>query len=134
VWGTPKNHRERTVVLPQFINDRVAAHLTRTAGGPNDLVFTAPGGGPLRVSNFRKKVWLPATAASNSPAGLRVHDLRHTAASLAISAGASIKAVQQMCGHSSVTITLDLYAHLYQDDLKSLARSMHDRYSEIDAA
>jgi len=51
------------------------------------------------------------------------HDLRHTAASLAISAGASVKAVQRMLGHSSAQITLDRYTHLFEDDLESLAES-----------
>ena len=92
-------------------------------------MFTAPEGGALRVSNFRRKVWLPAVAASEAPGGLRVHDLRHTAASLAISAGASIKAVQHLLGHKNVTITLDRYSHLYQDDLENLAQTMHQRYA-----
>ena len=56
------------------------------------------------------------------------HDLRHTAASLAISAGASLKAVQQMLGHASAQITLDRYSHLYEDDLEDLADSMDARY------
>jgi integrase len=56
------------------------------------------------------------------------HDLRHTAASLAISAGASVKAVQRMLGHSSAQITLDRYTHLFDDDLEELADSMDARY------
>ena len=99
-------------MLPRFVADLVAAYLPRASGAADDLVFTAPEGGPLRVSNFRRKVWLPAVAPSDAPDGLRVHDLRHTAASLAISAGASIKAVQHMLGHKNVTITLDRYSHL----------------------
>lgn len=45
------------------------------------------------------------------------HDLRHTAASLAISAGANVKAVQRMLGHASAAMTLDTYADLFEDDL-----------------
>ena len=56
------------------------------------------------------------------------HDLRHTAASLAIPAGASVKTVQRMLGHSSAQITLDRYTHLLDDDLESLADSMDARY------
>jgi len=56
------------------------------------------------------------------------HDLRHTAASLAISAGASVKAGQHMLGHASAQITLDRYSHLYEDDLEDLADSMDARY------
>lgn len=49
------------------------------------------------------------------------HDLRHTAASLAISAGANVKAVQRMLGHASAVMTLDTYADLFEDDLGSVA-------------
>lgn len=44
------------------------------------------------------------------------HDLRHTAASLAVSAGANVKAVQRMLGHASASMTLDIYADLFDDD------------------
>lgn len=48
------------------------------------------------------------------------HDLRHTAASLAISAGANVKAVQKMLGHASAAMTLDVYADLFDDDLDAV--------------
>ena len=54
-------------------------------------------------------------------AGLTPHELRHTAASLAVSAGANIKAVQRMLGHASAAMTLDVYAGLFGDDLDSVA-------------
>jgi integrase len=73
-------------------------------------------------------VWKPAVADVGL-GDLVPHELRHTAASLAISAGASVKAVQRMLGHSSAQITLDRYAHLFEDDLDSLAESMDARYS-----
>ena len=114
VAGSPKSHRERSVILPRFIVDRLSEHLARgspqSAESPDrgrlseGLVFSAPRGGFLRVSNFRRSVWLPAVEAAGIEPGLRVHDLRHTAASLMISAGASIKAVQTALGHSSATI------------------------------
>jgi integrase len=49
------------------------------------------------------------------------HDLRHTAASLAISAGANVKAVQRMLGHAKASMTLDVYADLFDDDLDVVA-------------
>lgn len=52
---------------------------------------------------------------------LTPHDLRHTAASLAISAGANVKAVQKMLGHASAAMTLDTYADLFDDDLDAVA-------------
>jgi len=53
--------------------------------------------------------------------GLRPHDLCHTAASLAIRSGANVKVVQQMLGHASAAMTLDVYAGLFGDDLDSVA-------------
>ena len=50
-----------------------------------------------------------------------IHDLRHTAASLAISAGANPKAVQRMLGHASAAMTLDTYADLFEDDLDAVS-------------
>jgi integrase len=53
--------------------------------------------------------------------GLVPHELRHTAASLAIASGANVKVVQTMLGHKSATLTLDRYGHLFGDDLDALA-------------
>ena len=123
IWGTPKSHRSRTIVIPRFLMVELAPTLS---GG--DLVFTSSTGQPLRSPNFLRRVWKPAVADVGL-GDLVPHDLRHTAASLAISAGASVKAVQRMLGHSSAQITLDRYAHLFEDDLDSLAESMDARYS-----
>ena len=49
------------------------------------------------------------------------HELRHTAASLAVSAGANVKAVQRMLGHAFAAITLDEYVDLFDDDLDAVA-------------
>lgn len=57
-------------------------------------------------------------------AGLTPHKLRHTAASLAIAAGANVKVVQQMLGHKSATMTLDLYGHLFGDQLDEVADAL----------
>ncbi len=53
-----------------------------------------------------------------------LHDLRHTAASLAVSAGANVKAVQRMLGHASAATTLDVYADLFDDDLEAVSTSL----------
>ncbi|WP_375386932.1 tyrosine-type recombinase/integrase [uncultured Amnibacterium sp.] len=55
-----------------------------------------------------------------------IHDLRHTAASLAVSAGANVKAVQRMLGHASAAMTLDVYADLFDEDLESVATALDD--------
>src|SRR3712207_3302177 len=52
------------------------------------------------------------------------HDLRHTAASLAVASGATVKSVQRMLGHASAAMTLDVYSGLFDDDLAALADRM----------
>jgi integrase len=86
---------------------------------PEDLVFTSPEGGPLRLNNWGRRVFDPACREL----GLKVspHDLRHTAARLAIQRGANVKAVQRTLGHASAAMTLDVYAGLFSDDLDSVA-------------
>jgi integrase len=54
------------------------------------------------------------------------HDLRHTTASLAISAGANVKAVQRMLGHASAAMTLDIYADLFDDDLDAVGVALNN--------
>jgi integrase len=131
-WGSPKTHETRTVILPGFLADRLAVHMG--AMDADHLVFTAPRGGPLRNSNFRRDVWAKACEASGMPDGILVHDLRDTSASLAISAGASIKAVQQMLGHASAKMTLDTYGSLFEGDLEDLADRLDARFREADVA
>jgi integrase len=120
-WGTPKTHEGRTVVVPRFVVE--ALPLSQ----PDSLVFTAPKGGPLRTSNFRRDVWHPACEASNMPQGLMVHDLRDTAASLMIASGATVKAVQRALGHASAKMTLDTYGGLFEDDLEDLVNRLERR-------
>lgn len=55
---------------------------------------------------------------------LTPHDLRHTAASLAVSSGANVKAVQRMLGHKSAAMTLDVYSDLFDSDLELVADSL----------
>ena len=95
-------------------------------------MFTAPNGGPLRNTNFRSRVFAPA-AASVGLAGLTPHDLRHTAASLAVAAGANVKAVQRMLGHASASMTLDVYAGLFGDDLDAVANRLDEAVAARDA-
>jgi integrase len=62
-----------------------------------------------------------------------IHDLRHTAASLAIAAGANVKVVQRMLGHASAAMTLDSYADLFDDDLDAVALAL-DRARALSSA
>jgi len=60
------------------------------------------------------------------------HNLRHTAASLAVSVGANVKAVQRMLGQASAAMTLDVYAVLFDDDLDAVAIALNDGASAAD--
>jgi integrase len=121
IEGTPKNHQRRSVPIPRFLVDELAAHVAGKRR--DDLVITAPNGGPLRNTNFRPRIFEPA-AASVGLAGITPHDLRHTAASLAVAAGANVKAVQRMLGPASAAMTLDVYAGLFGDDLDAVAHRL----------
>ena len=121
VWGTPKTHQRREVPIPRFLAAELAEHVRDKR--PDDLVF--PGirnGQPLRVSTFRAA--FTAAAKVIGVPDLHPHQLRHTAASLAIASGADIKVVQQMLGHSSATMTLDTYGHLFDDRLDDVGDAM----------
>jgi integrase len=60
---------------------------------------------------------------------MTIHDLRHTTASLTVSAGANVKAVQRMLGHASAAMTLDVYADLFNDDLDDVAHRLDEAAS-----
>jgi integrase len=125
VFSAPKTHESRTVIVPNFVMDRIEPLLIDK--DPDNFVFTAPRGGPVRANNFRGRVFNPAVERLGMP-DLVPHDLRDTAASLAISAGASIKAVQRMLGHASAKVTLDIYGGLFEEDLEMLADTLEERY------
>jgi integrase len=120
-WGMPKGHERRSVPIPRFLVDDLARHVAGKV--PEDLVFTGMKGGALRAQVFRHAAF-NAAAEAVGVAGLYPHELRHTAASLAIAAGADVKVVQQMLGHKSATMTLDLYGHLFPDRLDEVADAL----------
>lgn len=122
VWGTPKTHERRSVPVPRFLIDDLAAHVAGKQ--PGDLVFTGTRGGGMLRARVLQHAALSAAAGQIGFPGLHPHELRHTAASLAIAAGADVKVVQQMLGHKSATMTLDLYGHLFPDRLDEVADAL----------
>ena len=116
-FGPPKTKAAvRSVPLPRFVADELAQLATANVAADR-LVFQSPEGLPIRATLFRRRFWAPAVdAAGLSP--LRIHDLRHTAVSLWIADGANPKQIAVMAGHTSVSVVLDRYGHLYpqQDD------------------
>ena len=78
--------------------------------------------------------WFAKAVIDSGAPRLTPHDLRHTAASLAVSAGANVKAVQKMLGHASAAMTLDIHADLFDDDLEAVATALHDARLRENAA
>ncbi|MEU5764271.1 tyrosine-type recombinase/integrase [Nocardia sp. NPDC047648] len=116
-----KNHNSRAVPIPETL----AKDLETLMEGREltaQLFPSEKDGGLLEYHEFRRVF----NEAANSVGlrGLVPHGLRHTAASLAISAGANIKVVQRMLGHKTAMLTLDLYGHLFPDDLDVVAAGM----------
>jgi integrase len=116
--GPTKNHMARTVPVPMFVARLLATEIADRSS--NALVFESVRGGYLTLGQARY-TFTKAVSAVGSIDGFRLHDLRHTCASLAISEGANVKVVQKLLGHKSAVLTLDGYGHLFPDDLDTVA-------------
>ena len=89
----------------------------RTAKSPGEWLFAAPAGGPLRETNWQRSVsWREAKVIIGRP-DLRVHNLRHTAASVWLASGADPKVVQRVLGHATAAMTMDFYGHMIDRNL-----------------
>ena len=119
---TLKNKRARTVPLVPA----VVPIVDRWSAGksPGEWLFAAPAGGPLRETNWQRSVnWREAKATIGRPE-LRVHDLRHTAASVWLASGADPKVVQRVLGHATAAMTMDLYGHMIDRNLWDAAQRL----------
>lgn len=127
--GPTKGRHARSVPVPEFVLNE----LSRQCGGkaPGDLVFPSRDGGYLQRPKSSTG-WFQAAVKRAKVQKVTPHDLRHTCASLAVSAGVNVLALQRMLGHKSAKITLDTYADLFDDDLDAVAVSLHARYSTGD--
>ncbi|MFZ2175209.1 MAG: site-specific integrase [Rhodococcus sp. (in: high G+C Gram-positive bacteria)] len=116
VEGTTKGHESRAVPVPAFLVEMLREHLE----GSKSTALVFPGKAKwMTPGEFRWKFDTAASAVGVD--GLVPHELRHTAASLAIRSGANVKVVQKMLGHKAATLTLDRYGHLFPDELDALA-------------
>lgn len=121
VIGEPKTTRSRRTV---YVHDGTIKALReqrklqaeeRLAAGPawepgSDLVFRSETGGPVIPDKFSRH--FDALVAETDVPRIRLHDLRHTNATLSLKAGVHPKVVSERLGHSSIAITLDLYSHV----------------------
>ena len=110
---TKTTSSNRVLTLPDAVGEVLAAHIAEFGTGVDGLLFTSSTGAPLRRST-----WSDAfrRAARDCKLDASSHDLRHHCASLLISAGCSVKAVQSFLGHKNASETLDTYGHLWAGD------------------
>jgi integrase len=124
VVGDPKSAAgARQVALSPGLVQVLAEHLAArglTAADSDRWVFEAPRGGPLRYSNWRRRVWLPAAAQAGCE-GAGFHDLRRANATLMVANRVDLKTAQTRFGHSDPRLTLGLYADALDDRDRSAA-------------
>lgn len=127
----PKDHQRRSVAFPAFLVEPLKQRVEHRAA--NEEVFTSAHGAVLRVRNMRRD-WFDAAAKAAGLEGLTPHELRHTAASLAVSQGASVLALQRMLGHDKPSTTLDFYTDLFDDDLDAVATKLDSARADFATA
>lgn len=121
-WSTPKDHQRRTVPIPAFLHRMIEERLVAVA--EDDILFSSPRGGVLRVRSARRAWFDAAAIAAGVSAPLNPSELRHTAASLTVHAGAHVLTVQRMLGHEKASMTLDVYADLFDGNLDLVAQQL----------
>ena len=124
IEGDPKSEAgRRTVSLPQLLVAELRVHLLQYAQtGVNGYVFVGPTGQLLERSNFWGRIWVPAIELMGL-SGVRFHDLRHTAGTLAARTGATTKELMARFGHSSPRASM-IYQHAAADRDRLIAERL----------
>lgn len=125
VEGNPKSAAgRRSIPFSQRLLPILAERLAdRPPGAP---AITSPNGSLLGLDNWKRSTrWREAIVTIDRPA-MRVHDLRHTYASLARRSGADLRLLQKTMGHASITVTAHVYADLYDDELDDVASALDE--------
>jgi integrase len=108
--GSPKGDRGRNVTIDRFLLDQLRRHGERV-GWRHGLVFSRTSGERVHRQWVHSRWHRPALARATLPKAIRLHDLRHTAATLWLASGESIYFVQQQLGHKDIQTTISLYGH-----------------------
>jgi integrase len=136
-FGEPKTSRSRrSIPLPYSVVQGLAEHRRKQAeerlkAGPGyktfDLVFATAEGGPLMVQNLFRRHFKPILKAAELPTSIRLYDLRHSCATLLLSANENAKVVSERLGHATITLTLDTYSHV----LPSMQQAASEKLESI---
>lgn len=130
ITGPPKTeHSRRTVTYTAEVAELLVPLVSMRHRDAH--VFLMPDGGDVRQRRFWKSVWLRATAAAGLE-GLRIHDMRHTHAAHLISDGIPLTGIQRRFGHSSITVTSDMYGHLLPVVDENITAAVTKSLSKID--
>jgi integrase len=133
VLGEPKTkNSRRTIMLTTSAVAALRVHLSRqqeeiermgSLYQPGGLIFATEAGTIINPSNLRNRSLKPLLKRAGLRA-IRFHDLRHTCATLLLSKNINSKVVSEMLGHSSISITLDIYSHLLPDMQEKAAQAL----------
>ena len=134
--GKPRQIEPPEITFQYLRAERKRQTENRLAAGPlwsnpDNLVFTDELGRHLAISTFYKTFKRIVSSIGRPDA--RPHDLRHTAATVAIAAGADIKSVQDLLGHATASFTLNVYAHTSDQMKKDTAARMQSYYDNLKA-
>lgn len=123
IVGSPKTHEIRTVMYPDLLDELL--DLDRPG---DELLFKNARGGYLKHPKVKSGgSWFSKACDVAGVPRMTIHDLRHTAASLMVASGANVKVVQRQLGHASASMTLDVYADLFDDDLDTVRERLDSK-------
>jgi integrase len=137
IFEPPKNGKGRSVKLTQGAVESLRSHLKRQleeieAAGDNyqdqGLVFASYKGTTMNASNLTARSFKPILKRAGLP-DIRLHDLRHTCATLLLIRGVHPKFVQELLGHATISITLDTYSHVLPSMGDQTATAMEEALS-----
>lgn len=134
--GKPRTIEPPPIAFEYLRAERIKQAESRLRAGaawsnPHNLVFTDEAGANYALFTFYRR--FKKIAAGIGRPDARPHDLRHTAATVAIASGADIKSVQDMLGHATASFTLNVYAHTSEQMMKDTAARMQSYYENLAA-
>ena len=118
------------MAVPKTIVAMLAAHLEQqglTSDDVESLVFTDGFGGPLRYSNWRRRIWLPSVKAGGCE-GVGFHDLKRLNATTLVVCGVDVKTAQVRLGHADPRMTLSIYASAPVTADRAAAETVDERF------
>ena len=133
----PKSGKYRSIPMSNELHETLRLwHAARNKDNPR--VFSSKNGGLVDLANFRKRAWTRMLREAEVP-HIRLHDMRHTVATLLLEANVPLIKVKEILGHHSIKVTADLYGHLdagkYKDEVNTLdsnARGEHDAHEDAE--